>query len=96
MSKKSPFFALHPHRRKPDGGAVTPQLAVRAGKSEHNFRPCGQPQQGGLEILPGLYGEWLIAASSPRSEMGAAMVQIIMAPVYVPAASIWASADAKT
>jgi|TARA_B100001109_G_scaffold226065_1_gene199931 hypothetical protein len=54
MSKKSPFFALHPHRRKPDGGAVTPQLAVRAGKSEHNFRPCGQPQQGGLEILPGL------------------------------------------
>jgi len=52
--KQISVFALHPHRRKPDGGAVTPQLAVRAGKSEHNFRPCGQPQQGGLEILPGL------------------------------------------
>jgi hypothetical protein len=95
--KKISVFALHHNRRKPDNDTTTPQLAVRAGEPEHDFPACRPVARTGAENPPGSFGgEWLIAASSPRSIKDAAPVQVTAAPVYVPAFSIWASAATKT
>jgi hypothetical protein len=87
--KKISVFALHHNRRKSDNDAIAPQLAVRAGEPEHDFPASWHFAQTGPENPPGSFGgECLIAASSPRSIMDAATVQVTAAPVYVPVVSI--------